>query len=515
MQQAIHIAQQSIFSTACRKNILLAALLFLLFHNSYANNITVSTPLLTAQNTNDKTVRIVFNVSWENSFRLSELPMNWDAAWVFLKYRSKKESGGDGIWRHINLSDEGHFTPGNATLKATKEGILLYRSAPGSGTFSVNGLQLVWHYGTHLESGTDDYLENSEGLEIKVFAIEMVYVPGGVTFNVGGGGGENAFASTNINTADASISGRGYPSGLSNNNPLFPNGYNPFYCMKYEISQQQYADFLNTLTVEEQYRRSSADPGFPAGSSALHYWNITEPRSLTFLRSSLHIQTPGGGNFPAVYGCDLDGDKIFNEPEDGQSLACHFLFIYDVYAFLNWCGLRPMTELEYEKACRGNLPPVLNEYAWGTNSVNKSTGSIQSGRSTETSGNSFANACCEYANANEAGPMRVGSFASPLQSRILSGASYYGIMDLTGNVGELVIHASNNPVFTGIHGDGSPNTNVAFWPTQVTGSPSRGVILRGGSFWSLRGVSARGNPIDLLYTGRSAGDGSRGVRTEP
>jgi hypothetical protein len=35
-------------------------------------------------------------------------------------------------------------------------------------------------------------------------------------------------------------------------------------------------------------------------------------------------------------------------------------------AFADWSGLRPMSELEYEKACRGyNTPAVPNEYAWG------------------------------------------------------------------------------------------------------------------------------------------------------
>ena len=28
-----------------------------------------------------------------------------------------------------------------------------------------------------------------------------------------------------------------------------------------------------------------------------------------------------------------------------------------------------MTELEYEKACRGTMAPVADEYAWGTASI--------------------------------------------------------------------------------------------------------------------------------------------------
>ena len=38
-------------------------------------------------------------------------------------------------------------------------------------------------------------------------------------------------------------------------------------------------------------------------------------------------------------------------------------------AFADWAGLRSMTELEYEKACRGPLEPVAGEYAFGTNEI--------------------------------------------------------------------------------------------------------------------------------------------------
>ena len=40
----------------------------------------------------------------------------------------------------------------------------------------------------------------------------------------------------------------------------------------------------------------------------------------------------------------------------------------DLTSYLDWSGLRPMTEFEYEKACRGTLNPVAYEYPWGNNS---------------------------------------------------------------------------------------------------------------------------------------------------
>ncbi len=68
---------------------------------TYANNITVSN--ISLENLNEPNwVQIEFDLSWENSWRLSAGPSNWDAAWVFIKYRVNS-----GEWAHaqLNLSD--------------------------------------------------------------------------------------------------------------------------------------------------------------------------------------------------------------------------------------------------------------------------------------------------------------------------------------------------------------------------------------------------------------------------
>lgn len=58
----------------------------LFYFTSYANNITVSN--ITLENLNTPNwVQVEFDLSWENSWRLSAGPSNWDAAWVFMKYR--------------------------------------------------------------------------------------------------------------------------------------------------------------------------------------------------------------------------------------------------------------------------------------------------------------------------------------------------------------------------------------------------------------------------------------------
>ena len=66
----------------------------------------------------------------------------------------------------------------------------------------------------------------------------------------------------------------------------------------------------------------------------------------------------------------------------------------DGAAYADWSGLRPMTELEFEKACRGNQTPVANEFAWGTASITAATGISNDGAADEVDGTAGAN--CEF-----------------------------------------------------------------------------------------------------------------------
>ena len=156
-----------------------------------ANNITVSNISLTSPNTTDDYVMVQFDISWENSWRFSGGPANWDAAWVFVKYRV-----GTGDWQQAWLNNTGHTgtaatinaglrTPGTAFNAATNPGIgaFIYRSADGTGTFSITGAQLRWNYGANS-------VADNATVDVKVFAVEMVYVPEG-SFYVGSGGTES------------------------------------------------------------------------------------------------------------------------------------------------------------------------------------------------------------------------------------------------------------------------------------------------------------------------------------
>ncbi|OYQ52214.1 hypothetical protein CHX27_00075, partial [Flavobacterium aurantiibacter] len=61
--------------------------------SSYSNDITVTNCTLTGQNTSAGVNNVAnfslvqFDLSWENSWRVNFGPANWDAAWVFVKFR--------------------------------------------------------------------------------------------------------------------------------------------------------------------------------------------------------------------------------------------------------------------------------------------------------------------------------------------------------------------------------------------------------------------------------------------
>jgi len=451
-----------------KKSILLLFLM-LASYSALANNISITSVSLTGQNTTDDYTMVNFDISWENSWRVSTGPSNWDAAWVFVKYRV---SGG--TWNHATLNSTGHTAPAGSIIAPASDGTgaFIYRDIDGSGTFSLTGVQLRWNYGTN---GVAD----DATVDIQVFAIEMVYVPQGA-FYAGDGTVTNIQGQFEAGTSGTAVQvssegaitlGGGGAGSLGNNNAYgmstaddfndattqslpaaFPKGYNAFYCMKYEISQQGYVDFLNNLTTTQANNRY--------------------PNKNGFYRHGISVS---GG----VYSTTL------------PYVACNYLSWMDGAAYSDWAGLRPMTELEFEKACRGNQTAVANEYAWGSISITQNTGITNSGLTNETSTNSGN---CTYGNhANVPGPMRVGALATSSSSRSGSGATYYGIMEMSGNLWERTVTVGNatGRTFTGAHGNGSLSVNghadVTAWPGltsgEVTGATGSG--LRGSQWYSI------------------------------
>jgi formylglycine-generating enzyme required for sulfatase activity len=464
--------------------------------NLSANNLSVSNVTTTGQNTASHYTYVQFDISWDNSWRDA---VNWDAAWVFIKYKTS-----DGLWHHATLNSSGHTAPTGSTIEISsdRKGVFIYRSSDGTGSFSETGVQLRWNYGTN---GVAD----NETVTIKVFAIEMVYVPT-ASYKLGD---DNILSSLVhiVSTSPVSINtnlvvvrtnslvnngddAQAYTNGIgidgdggidtdnngSIDNADYPTGYEAFYCMRYEITQEQYADFLNTLTYDQQTARTANAPSSSAGTGAL-------VSGTPLNNNSIEIMTPGVSNTtPAVYGCDFNNNGTFNESGDGQNIACNYINCSDGLAYADWAGLRPMTELEFEKACRGDQSQVGNEYAWGTSSINTTDFTISSQGSADeniSSGYSISSGNANTTNQTVSGPLRAGIFADNIlnSSRVTAGATYYGIMEMSGNLEEkcVTLGTSTGRSFSGRHGDGaldaSGNFNAPGWTAGMLGR-------RGGSF---------------------------------
>lgn len=487
-------------------------------------------------------VLVNFDLSWENSWRTSTLESNWDAAWIFIKWRKQ----GQNTWNHATLNTTGHTASSGSTITTPTDGkgVFIYKNADGIGSNNFTSTKLRWNYGT-------DGLVDNDLVEICVIGIEMVYIPQG-SFYVGDGttGGnirgqfEDRVTGLPFQITSESLPsvlGGGTPGSMGNNNasgmnasgvddfndvmikvlPLsFPKGYNAFYVMKYEVSQSQYVDFLNKLTYTQQARRVMISPNSAIGTRAF---------SVGEYRNSISIKSSGtNATTPAVFGCDLNRNINYEESNDGQNLPINWMHFADCQAYLDWSGLRPITELEFEKACRGNQTPVVSEYAWGNTTITSatSTGLSNAGTASEISSNSSSNCVYNAPIVTSNGPIRVGSFAQASTNRTQSGGSYYGVMDLSGNVREMTITIGNitGRSFTGLSGDGALDVNgeanTLNWPSgfQADVSVATGAGYRGND-WSedtpiYLSVSCRVN-AGYKYKWRDPDYGFRGGRTAP
>ena len=519
-------------------------LLSIIFYGGFAapllaNNISVSNVSLTGRNVSAgpnnaaNYVYVTCDVRWENSWRTSTPPGNWDAAWVFIKYRV-----GSGAWKHATLHPSMHLPPSGATITPSSDGkgVFLYSSADNSGTVNYPGIKLRWDY------GADGVLDNDR-VTANVLAIEMVYVPQG-TFSLGSGGFESGSFTDGSWTSGASIpfsvtsenaltintgGGNLWGTSTSGLNTIgsagtlpasFPKGYNAFYCMKYSIGQGQYVDFLNLLTFSQQATRTAVSPDSSAGSYAMFTTGQSQHRS------GIKIRVPGiATSTPAVYACDLSGDGNYNQPDDGQDVACDYLSWADGVAYAAWAGLRPMTELEFEKACRGTAVPVPGELAWGTTNSTPATSVTNSGTGSETASPSNANSNFNNSLAVP-GPLRVGIFAGVSTNREQSGATVYGIMDMSGDLWErtVTVGSLTGRAFAGSHGtgvlDASGNpSGVSDWPgTNADGSGFRGGVWDSPSFFmdvSDRSVAALTSDVRGGNSNSAGTRGFRAVRTAP
>jgi len=409
---------------------------------------------------------VTFDLAWDHSWRAAwdvsadkhggtgVLKIeSWDAIWVFAKFR---KSGSEG-YSHATLSTNkgDHKAPAGAKLDTGLSddgkrgvGLFVYRDKVGGGANDFKGLTLRWLHDA-------DGVKDPGAADLKVFAIQMVYVPQ-CAFWAGDGTTSSTPGQFPVGDTDLKRQYHNYihlvtgqfsagdttepfrieseksltlggqsKENLGNREGLvmlrtddftsfvtrtlparFPKGYAAFYCMKREITRGEYAAMLNTLSFDQQRRMTAKGnpkckgPDSPAETLV---YTTESPRGIK-------IAVPGKSPAtPAVYGTKAPG------------LACNYLTWSEGLQYANWAGLRAMTELEYEKACRGPLKPVTNEYAWGTDRI------IDPNAPTPASG------------------------------RIAAGASYWGILGLSADPGERTVTVGNHfgRRFAGTHGDGT------------------------------------------------------------
>ncbi len=476
---------------------------------------------------------VSFNLSWENSWNSTNnidtlYPNNWDAVWIFVKLQSDATN----LWSHQNLAQTGHsVTGGGAPLTIESQpdsmGVFIRRTNPGHGSISNASVTLALGA---LPSGTT--------FNVKVFGIEMVHIPSG-SFWLGDGntaGATTSFANQLI-TATTQTNGLS-ASALYSGSPAvpgtFPMGTNAFYTMKYETTYEQAADFLNTLTYDQQAQHFRSAAPNAASNTTIFNTGASQWTATNYLR----IETPGVNNTtPAVVGVNYNGNSVFNEGDDGRDVACVSFSTYNMLAYLDWTGLRPMTEMEYEKICRGTrlngnaVASLQNEYAWGTttiahywansmtakdSSTERYVGTVVDGRSYTMNQN--------YVTAWPSGvrPARVGVFAEGATGRASSGAGFYGNMNLGDNAGEFVICIGTNGVgYTAELGDGildvNSMANQTTWPAP---NSNTGLGYRGGYYYCTNNnqstvftrVSNRAHVNTTSLDGNQYAVGVRGVR---
>jgi formylglycine-generating enzyme required for sulfatase activity len=503
------------------KNILLLiTLLFAALISTYANNLQIKNTVLEAQEPGTKTRNVSFDISWDNSWR-NDLPgggnaepYNYDAAWIFIKF---VKNGGSVTHATLSSDPAKHTAPSGSTITPVTDGkgVFIYRNTNGTGSNNWTNVKLKWSYGTDIVETGNAFLDSIVG--IQVFAIEMVYIPqagfwvgdpngpAGPFYSFYTYGSNGAYY---INSEDAinygPTNGQLYSLWSSTINTTkvvpatFPKGYKAFYIMKYEGTNKLYADFLNALSNTQQTNRATTViPDMSSGA-----WR--------------------GGIYKDEIYKSSHPDRVLFDPTTP-----------DILAYLDWSGLRLMSEFEYEKACRGTLLPITFEYAWGSSKINQFSSSFGLNRIASSSLGVYENGtetvdtvnCHFYFNwlyqSNGStlagyGPLRAGIFAKANSSRYWAGATYYGVMEMTGNVSEPVVYimdASGTIInYSPVNGDGTLDNSGA---SNVSNgiSNSNGIRSKGGNWYA--GWNLTDNCVASRYYAQSGKWGIRGVRSAP
>lgn len=396
-----------------------------------------------------------FTLGWDNAWHNTR---NHDAAWVFLKFRPH---GADYNTLHALAKVSGHQilakTPAqlpDAVMETSGDrvGVFVYLKDHYRG-------KVQWTLRLFFDPQSVGRFSAWDG-KWTLHALEMVYVPAGrftlgdpdttalqaAAFYRSGPGGvfDGLFE---LHAENQSIEVGSQPGQLNyrttepeyqgdRKGPVpetFPKGVGAFYIQKYEINQGEYARFLNDLGAQASC--------FRANFGGKNYYRE---------RGSIHLE-----------------GEYYSARSPQRPL--NFVSWDDGCAFADWAGLRPMTELEFEKACRGPGKPAPHEFPWGTGDKNR---------------------LARYVDLDDELKNAPGWDESRLteSNRDVFGASYWWVMDLAGSLWERVVSVGHpaGRAFKGSHGDGRPGyygyaTNED-WPngdTEKTG----GFGYRGGGYY--------------------------------
>lgn len=449
---------------------------------------------------------LTFTISWKNSWNNKK---NHDAAWVFVKLLPSSELG-----IPSERTEYVHARIVSATIVGqngqSPEGIIVV-SKDSLGFFIHPKNQyrgdVSWTVSLNILPSDLYRFGSPFAIKSEIGAIEMVHIPKssyylgatsekylglGSFYKVGKNGVyKDAFHVTSegpitVGRQEGNLWYNNFGGEISagdNKGPIpaeYPKGYQAFYIMKYELSQGQYAKFLNTLTGVGTNERSII-------GGRNYYQNR--------------------GSIQSINGVYVAGDP--HRP-------ANFLGWADIMAYLDWAALRPVTEMELEKAMRGPVyPKVDGAYAWGSRDHYQ----LQRGYRTDGSFVFFGNT-----NEKDLTHENLPKF----------GASYYWVMDLTGGLLEPVIPAStvSGRNFNGSHGDGVVTMTYAEqgntdWP-QIdrtrTGQIPEGGGFKGGGKILLNEMGNDSHPFEIVSSRyavdravavvfRNPGMGCRGART--